>query len=65
METVMSAPPKNEVILAEATPMDLARPTPGVIAAVFHDYLCARQALPVIPRLVQNQLGYRNGIVRL
>jgi hypothetical protein len=45
----MSAFTANGANWSETTPIHRSRPAPGIIAALFCDYLCVGVPLPVIP----------------
>jgi MFS family permease len=61
----MSAVPVNGVKWAEAPPVPLSRPAPGIIAALFCGYLCVGLPLPVIPLFIHDKLGFSNLVVGL
>jgi MFS family permease len=50
---------------AEAPPVYLSRPAPGIIAALFCGYLCVGLPLPVIPLFIHDKLGFSNLVVGL
>src|ERR1700684_2833951 len=50
---------------AEAPPVYLSRPAPGIIAALFCGYLCVGLPLPVIPLFIHDRLGFSSLIVGL
>jgi MFS family permease len=61
----MSAMPVNGVGRADAPPVHLSRPAPGIIAALFCGYLCVGLPLPVIPLFIHDKLGFSNLVVGL
>src|SRR5271154_7187367 len=65
MEAVMSAPVVNGVSQSEAAPVQLSRPAPGIIAALFCGYLAVGLPLPVIPLFIHEKLGFSDLIVGL
>jgi MFS family permease len=65
MEAVMSAPVVNGVSQSEAAPVQLSRPAPGIIAALFSGYLAVGLPLPVIPLFIHEKLGFSDLIVGL
>jgi MFS family permease len=65
MEVVMSALAVKIATQAEAPPVYLFRPAPGIIAALFCGYLCVGLPLPVIPLFIHDKLGFSNLIVGL
>src|SRR5271163_4445307 len=65
MEAVMSAPVVNGVGQSEAAPVQLSRPAPGIIAALFSGYLAVGLPLPVIPLFIHEKLGFSDLIVGL
>jgi MFS family permease len=50
---------------AEASPVYLSRPAPGIIAALFCGYLCVGLPLPVIPLFIHDKLEFSNLVVGL
>jgi len=48
-----------------AAPVQLSRPAPGIIAALFCGYLAVGLPLPVLPLFVHDKLGFSNLIVGL
>src|SRR5271167_1998965 len=50
---------------AEAPPVHLSRPAPGIIAALLCGYLTVGLPLPVIPLFVHDKLGFSTLIVGL
>jgi MFS family permease len=65
METVMSTIAVKGETRAEAPPIHLSRPAPGIIAALFCGYLCVGLPLPVIPLFIHDRLGFSSLIVGL
>jgi MFS family permease len=65
MEAVMSAMAVKIASQAEAPPVYLSRPAPGIIAALFCGYLCVGLPLPVIPLFIHDKLGFSNLVVGL
>src|SRR5271169_1064795 len=65
METVMLELTVNDVNRAEAAPVQLSRPAPGIIAALFCGYLAVGLPLPVIPLFVHDRLGFSTLVVGL
>src|SRR5271154_2490563 len=63
MEAGMSAPVVNGLGQPEAAPVQLSRPAPGIIAALFCGYLAVGLPLPVIPLFIHEKLGFSNLIV--
>src|SRR5271170_7542260 len=61
----MSTPVVNGVSQSEAAPVQLSRPAPGIIAALFCGYLAVGLPLPVIPLFIHDKLGFSNLIVGL
>jgi len=61
----MSAPVVNGVSQPEAAPVQLSRPAPGIIAALFCGYLAVGLPLPVIPLFIHEKLGFSDLIVGL
>jgi MFS family permease len=55
----------NDVNRAEAAPVQLSRPAPGIIAALFCGYLAVGLPLPVIPLFVHDRLGFSTLVVGL
>jgi MFS family permease len=65
MEAVMSAPVLNGVCQPQAAAVQLSRPAPGIIAALFSGYLAVGLPLPVIPLFIHERLGFSDLIVGL
>jgi MFS family permease len=65
MEAVMSAIAVKGASQAEAPPVYLSRPAPGIIVALFCGYLCVGLPLPVIPLFIHDKLGFSNLVVGL
>src|SRR5271169_5508306 len=65
METVMLELTVNDVSQPEAAPVQLSRPAPGIIAALFSGYLAVGLPLPVIPLFIHEKLGFSDLIVGL
>src|SRR5271154_1541244 len=65
MEAGMSAPVVNGLGQPEAAPVQLSRPAPGIIAALFCGYLAVGLPLPVIPLFIHEKLGFSDLIVGL
>ena len=61
----MSAPAVIDVNRAQEAPVQLSRPAPGIIAALFCGYLAVGLPLPVIPLFVHEKLNFSNFIVGL
>jgi MFS family permease len=61
----MSALTVNGVSQAEAAPVHLSRPAPGIIAALFCGYLAVGLPLPVIPLFIHDRLGFGSLVVGL
>lgn len=61
----MSAPAVIDVNRAQEAPVQLSRPAPGVIAALFCGYLAVGLPLPVIPLFIHEKLHFSNFIVGL
>jgi MFS family permease len=61
----MSALTVNDVSQAEAAPVHLSRPAPGIIAALFCGYLAVGLPLPVIPLFIHDRLGFGSLVVGL
>jgi MFS family permease len=59
----MSALTVNGVSHAEAAPVHLSRPAPGIIAALFCGYLAVGLPLPVIPLFIHDRLGFGSLVV--
>jgi MFS family permease len=65
MEAVMSVVVAEGVSRSGAAPVQLSRPAPGIIAALFCGYLAVGLPLPVLPLFVHDKLGFSNLIVGL
>jgi MFS family permease len=65
MEAVMSVVVTKVVGRSEGAPVNLCRPAPGIIAALFCGYLAVGLPLPVMPLFVHDKLGFSNPIVGL
>src|SRR5271168_1177412 len=50
---------------AEAAPVHLSRPAPGIIAALFCGYFAVGLPLPAIPLFVRDKLGFSDLVVGL
>ena len=61
----MSAPAVIDVNRAQEAQVQLSRPAPGIIAALFCGYLAVGLPLPVIPLFVHEKLNFSNFIVGL
>ena len=61
----MSALIVNGVSQADAAPVHLSRPAPGIIAALFSGYLAVGLPLPVIPLFIHDRLGFGSLVVGL
>ena len=61
----MSALTVNAVGPAEPAPVQLCRPAPGIIAALFCGYLAVGLPLPVIPLFIHDRLGFGSLVVGL
>lgn len=61
----MSALIVNGVSQADAAPVHLSRPAPGIIAALFFGYLAVGLPLPVIPLFIHDRLGFGSLVVGL
>ena len=61
----MSAPVVIDVNRAQEAPVQLSRPAPGIIAALFCGYLAVGLPLPVIPLFIHEKLNFSNFIVGL
>ena len=61
----MSAPVVIDVNRAQEAPVQLSRPAPGIIAALFCGYLAVGLPLPVIPLFIHEKLHFSNFIVGL
>ena len=61
----MSAPAVIDVNRAQEAPVQLSRPAPGIIAALFCGYLAVGLPLPVIPLFIHEKLHFSNFIVGL
>ena len=59
----MSAPVLNGVCQPQAAAVQLSRPAPGIIAALFSGYLAVGLPLPVIPLFIHEKLGFSDLIV--
>ena len=55
----------NDLSQAEAEPLYLSHPAPGIIATLFCGYLAVGLPLPVIPLFVHDKLGFSNLVVGL
>jgi MFS family permease len=65
MEAVVPALTVNDLSQAEAEPLYLSHPAPGIIATLFCGYLAVGLPLPVIPLFVHDKLGFSNLVVGL
>jgi MFS family permease len=61
----MSAPAVIDVNRAQEAQVQLSRPAPGIIAALFCGYLAVGLPLPVIPLFIHEKLHFSNFIVGL